>query len=309
LTRPQRILVAGSLGFIGRHVIRAVRESQPDTLLFGIGRAGVGDRRLNTYLSAEVEAENLEVIQRYVVASRPEAVINCLGSLSTNYGVTLQSNLCATEVLLQAVSKIVPGVKFVHLGSAAEYSPLKFPAKTDESAPTQPVRAYGKSKLLATRLVSEASEKGLISGVVLRVSNPLGPRMNPETLPGKVCEFIRNSKESSLLLGDLASYRDFVDVREVSRAVVLALSKLPTINGEIINIGSGVSRTARDLVRGLLRISARDVSVLQENLEGSPRSEAVSWQEMDVTKARETLGWDVDIPWRQTLHYTVYGRA
>jgi nucleoside-diphosphate-sugar epimerase len=290
LTRPQRILVAGSPGFIGRHVVRAVREIQPDALVFGIGRADVNDHLLNTYLSAEVRAENLEVIQRYVTANRPDAVVNCLGSLAADHESAMQSNLRATEVLIQAVSSVVPGVEFVHLGSAAEYSPLKFPAKTDESTPTQPVSAYGKSKLLATRLVLEASEKGLISGAVLRVSNPLGPRMNPTTLPGKVSEFIRNPGENRLLLGSLSSYRDFVDVRDVSRAVMLSLSRLPAISGEIINIGSGVSRTARELVRGLLQISGRDAT-FQENLEGSSRSETMSWQQMDVAKAREVLGW------------------
>jgi len=80
------------------------------------------------------------------------------------------------------------------------------------------------------------------------------------------------------------------------------------MSGEIINIGSGVACTARDLVRGMLRLGDRPVT-LRESFEGSSRSEAVSWQEMDVTKAREVLGWAVKIPWSQTVRYTVHGEA
>jgi len=308
LSLPRRILIAGPSGFIGGHVVRAARELQPEASLFGIGRSDVYDHRLDTHLSAEVKGENLEAIRRYVATNRPEAVVNCLGSLTADYGLAVQNNLRATEELIQAVSKVVPGIRFVHLGSAAEYAPLEFPMKTDESAPTQPISTYGKSKLLATRLVLEACDKGLISGVVLRVSNPIGPRMNPATLPGKVYQFLKDSEEAHLTVGSLASYRDFVDVREVAEAVMLALSELPAMSGEIINIGSGVARTARDLVRGMLRLGDRPVT-LRESFEGSSRSEAVSWQEMDVTKAREVLGWAAKIPWSQTVRYTVHGEA
>lgn len=308
MSAPLRILIAGPSGFVGRHVVGAAGGFRPETLLFGLGRAKERDRRLHAHFCTEVHVENLEQIRRYVASYKPEAVVNCLGSLTADHEVAVRNNVRATEVLIQAVSNIVPKIRFVHLGSAAEYSPLDSPAKTDESTPTQPISTYGKSKLLATRLVLEACNEGLISGVVLRVSNPLGPRMNPSTLPGKIYQFIVDASEEHLTLGSLASYRDFVDAREVSNAVMLALSKLPDISGETVNIGSGVARTARELVSGMLQLSSRPVT-LRESSGGSSRSEAVGWQEMDVARAREVLGWSAKVPWAQTLRYTVHGDA
>lgn len=132
--------------------------------------------------------------------------------------------------------------------------------------------------------------------------------MDPSTLPGKVVRFVEDSEENQLSLGSLAAYRDFVDAREMASAAVLALSKLPTASGEVVNIGSGDARTARDLVLGMLQFSTHRVTV-QEGVEGSSRSETVGWQEMDATKARETLGWTVTIPWLRTLRYTVRGEV
>lgn len=304
MSLPQRILVAGSTGFIGRHVIRVVRESLPDALVFGLGRREEQNDRLDSYFSVDVRAENLASIQEYIAARRPDAVVNCLGALTIDRESAMQSNFRVTEVLIRAV----PGIKFVHLGSAAEYSPLEFAKRTDESTPTRPVSAYGESKLLATELVLDLCRKEQIFGTVLRVSNPLGPQMSPATLPGKVSEFLMDSGEERLLLGKLNAYRDFVDVRDVAQAIVLALLRLPAISGEVINVGSGTARTARDLVDGMLGLSARNVT-LHEDRESYSGPQEVCWQEMDITKAQKLLGWSAEIPWPETLHYTVSGRA
>ena len=306
MNTPQRILITGSCGFVGRHVIRAARESWPDAALFGLGRTEARNHRLDAYLPVDVNVENLDVLQGYIAANRPEAVVNCLGSLSADHDTAMRGNVRTTEALIRAVSDVALGTRLVHLGSAAEYAPLEPPTRTSELAPTEPVGVYGTSKLLATRLVLEASEEGLISGMVLRLSNPLGPRMAPATLPGKVYDFVRDSGEEHLTLGNLAPYRDFVDAREVADAVTLALLRLPSVSGEVINVGSGVARRVRDLVHGMLQFSASSVT-LREASESSPRSGVVGWQEMDVSKARKLLGWSTRVPWSETLRYAVHG--
>lgn len=304
MNRPGCILTAGSAGFIGRHVVEAAREAWSDASLFGLGRASGCDPRLDAYLCVDVRAENAEKVGGYVEDNEPDAVINCLGAVTSDYEAAVRGNLDTTQVLIQAVSGPSPGIGLVHLGPAAEYSPLEPPAKTDEATPPDPVSAYGKSKLRATRIVREATERGGISGLILRASNSIGPRMDPATLPGRGYEFLARSREDVLTLGSLASYRDFVDVRDVARAAVLAVSGLPTMRGKVFNVGSAVARTARELVRGMSRGSERDVA-LRENAEGSSRSGAVGWQEMDVAKAPEVLGWVPRIPLSQTLRYAV----
>ena len=303
------VLVAGSAGFVGRHVVRALKERLPDAAVCGIGRSrGRGGPHLDAYLPVEVRPENLGEVGRCLSSGPVEAVVNCLGALTNDRESAARDNVRATETLIEAASGVVPKVAFVHFGSAAEYAPLEPPHRTDESTPTRPTSAYGESKLEATRLVLEAGRAGLISGTVLRLSNPVGPGMPPTTLPGKVLEFAASTTGGDVLsLGDLSSCRDFVDVRDAASAAVLALLNPPAAGGEVLNIGSGVARRARDLVRGLLEASARPGATFRESSEGSARSEAVGWQEMDASRAREVLGWKPNTPWPETLRYTVHG--
>ena len=305
------MLVAGSQGFVGRHVVRALKERLPQAAVYGIGRSGARGHSLDAFFPTQVRPENPGEIQRYLSsgsAGRIDAVVNCLGALTNDPESATRDNVRSTEALIEAVSGVAPGAAFVHFGSAAEYAPLEPPHRTNESTPTRPTSAYGESKLAATRLVLEAGRAGLIQGTVLRLSNPIGPNMSPTTLPGKVLEFLSNTTEGDVLhLGDLSSYRDFVDVRDAAGAAVLALLSRPATGEDVLNVGSGVARGARDLVRGLLKASARPSAAFRESSEGSARSGAVGWQEMDVSGAREALGWNPDTPWPETLRHTVRG--
>ena len=302
------MLVAGSAGFVGRHVVRAVKKRLPDAAVHGIGRSGIREDPLDEFFRVEVRTENLEEIRRYLSTARIDAVVNCLGALTNDSESATRDNVRATEALIEAVSKAVPGAAFVHFGSAAEYAPLSPPRKTDEFTPTRPTSAYGESKLAATQLVLQGASTGQIPSTVLRLSNPIGPGMPTTTLPGKVTEFLASTtQEDVLTLGDLSSYRDFVDVRDAAHAAVLALLNPSAKGGEILNIGSGVARRARDLVRGLLEAGARPGTSFRENSEGSARSGAVGWQEMDASRAREVLGWRPYTPWPETLRYAVRG--
>jgi nucleoside-diphosphate-sugar epimerase len=92
-----------------------------------------------------------------------------------------------------------------------------------------------------------------------------------------------------LRLGDLSAYRDFVDVRDVARAVALAVTA-PGPLPPVLNIGGGGAVPVRELVRGLARMAGFR-GRLEESAGGSARSAEVSWQCSDVSAAARVLGW------------------
>lgn len=115
------------------------------------------------------------------------------------------------------------------------------------------------------------------------------------SLPGRTAAQLRAADRDPaavLRLGDLSAHRDFVDVRDLARAVALAVTA-PGPLPPVLNIGGGRAVPVRELVRGLAR-RADFRGRLEENsggTVGSARSARVSWQCSDITAADRALGW------------------
>ncbi|MYU64475.1 NAD-dependent epimerase/dehydratase family protein, partial [Streptomyces sp. SID69] len=181
-----------------------------------------------------------------------------------------------------------PAARLVHLGSAAEYGPGTPCAAVTESAPARPVTSYGATKLAGTLAVTSAG----LDAVVLRIGNPVGPGAPPASLPGRMAALLGaagSDPGAVLRLGDLSAYRDFVDVRDVARAVALAVTA-PGPLPPVLNIGGGGAVPVRDLVHGLARLAGFR-GTLAEDGDGSARSAQVSWQCSDIGAAERALGW------------------
>jgi nucleoside-diphosphate-sugar epimerase len=215
-------------------------------------------------------------------------VINCAGATGGDAVTLAEVNARGPAVLCAALREAAPAVRLVHLGSAAEYGPGTPHTRVPESSAVRPVGPYGATKLAGTVAVTASG----LDAVVLRVGNPVGPGAPPTGLPGRITGLLRSAgpdPDAVLRLGDLSAHRDFVDVRDVARAVQFAVTApgpLPTV----LNIGSGRAVPVRELVRGLAD-KAGFRGRIEENAAGSTRSAEVSWQCSDITAAEEALGW------------------
>ncbi|MFE9742224.1 NAD-dependent epimerase/dehydratase family protein [Streptomyces sp. NPDC006477] len=93
-----------------------------------------------------------------------------------------------------------------------------------------------------------------------------------------------------LRLGDLSAYRDFVDVRDVARAVELAVTAAAALP-PVLNVGGGEAVPVRELVRRLADAAGFRGRIVEADGSGSARSAQVSWQCSDIGAARLALGW------------------
>ncbi|WP_153815300.1 NAD-dependent epimerase/dehydratase family protein [Streptomyces sp. SUK 48] len=275
-----RILVLGGTGYLGRRVTERVRALPGAHLLAG-GRTGAE-------YTVDLAADPTERLAKTLAAAAPDAVVNCAGATGGDPVTLAEVNARGPAVLCAALREAAPAARLVHLGSAAEYGPGTPCAAVTESAPARPVTPYGATKLAGTLAVTSAG----LDAVVLRIGNPVGPGAPPASLPGRMAALLRaagSDPGAVLRLGDLSAYRDFVDVRDVARAVALAVTA-PGPLPPVLNIGGGGAVPVRDLVQGLARLAGFR-GTLAEDGDGSARSAQVSWQCSDIGAAERALGW------------------
>ncbi|TWV33670.1 NAD(P)-dependent oxidoreductase [Streptomyces misionensis] len=275
-----RILVLGGTGYLGRHVTERLR-ALPGARLSAAGRTGAE-------YAVDLAADRPERLAKTLAAAAPDAVVNCAGATGGDPVTLAEVNARGPAVLCAALREAAPTARLVHLGSAAEYGPGTPGVPVAESAPARPVTPYGATKLAGTLAVAAAA----LDAVVLRIGNPVGPGAPSAGLPGRMAALLRSAgpdPSAVLRLGDLSAYRDFVDVRDVARAVALAVTA-PAPLPAVLNIGGGGAVPVRDLVRGLARMAGFR-GRLEESAGGSARSAEVSWQCSDVTAAARVLGW------------------
>ncbi|MFD5950368.1 NAD-dependent epimerase/dehydratase family protein [Streptomyces collinus] len=276
-----RILVLGFTGYLGTHVVERLR-ALPGAQVLGGGRSPAAD------LDVDLALARPERLAKALASAAPDTVINCAGATGGDTVTLAEVNARGPAVLCAALREAAPAARLVHLGSAAEYGPGAPGIPVTESAATCPVGPYGATKLAGTVAVTDSG----LDAVVLRVGNPVGPGAPPSGLPGRIAALLRKTgpgPEAVLRLGDLSAHRDFVDVRDVARAAVLAATA-PGPLPPVLNIGGGRAVAVRDLVRGLADLAGFRGRI-EEGTAGSARSAQVSWQCSDIAAAGRALGW------------------
>ncbi len=133
-------------------------------------------------------------------------------------------------------------------------APLE-PRAVPEDAPADPRNVYAATKLAQEHLCAAYGRESGVPVTALRYHNVYGPRMPRDTPYAGVASIFRSSLEAGeapAVFEDGAQRRDFVHVRDVARANVLALTAGEPATGAL-NVCSGTPRTVGDMAAALAR--------------------------------------------------------
>jgi dTDP-L-rhamnose 4-epimerase len=170
------------------------------------------------------------------------------------------------------------------------------PEAVPEDAPADPRNVYAATKLHQEHLCFVFGREHRVPVTALRYHNVYGPRMPRDTPYAGVAAIFRSDVDSGRaprVLEDGLQRRDFVHVRDVARATVLALMADPPVAGPL-NIASGTPRAVLDLAHAFVAASA----------DGAPPPEVVGGYRLgDVRhvfaatgRASAQLGFNAQVP-------------
>jgi nucleoside-diphosphate-sugar epimerase len=293
---PPRILVLGAGGFLGRSIVHHLASTGAAELVLHSRR---DDVRVGAHVAVESHMLDLldcapGTIAELIDEVAPDAVVNCVGLAVGEPDEMTRANV---DLVLRLIAELegCRDVHLVHLGSAAEYGVQRHNHPVSETACAAPVGVYGFTKLKATEQLMRAAAEERISVTVLRVCNPVGRFSPVTTLPGSAARKINAALRTGareINLGALNSWRDYVDTRDIARAVLAAAMTTPG-SSSVLNVGRGEAVESGHLVKTLAVIAGYDGDVIQSGAR-SAISASVDWVCADVRAIKDSLGWTAE---------------
>lgn len=283
-------LVTGAAGFLGSalanrlaadgHSVRGLDDlsaGDPARLAKGVlfTRGDVNDRpKLWTLLQ--------DVACVYHLAARvsvPESVLYPREYNAVNVGGTVSVMEAMRDAGVQRVVLVSSGAVYGDHGR----QPL------DEAQTPNPRSPYAVSKLSAEYYVQTIGHLWGLETVALRVFNAYGPGQPlPAAHAPVIPRFLKQALQGGSLVvhGDGHQTRDYVYVDDVVEALVAAATA-QQINRQVINVGSGLETSVRELARLVSEVTGHPVEALYSNAENG----GVSRMCADITLAAARLGF------------------
>ncbi len=296
----RRVLVTGGAGFIGSHIVEAYLAAGWDvTALDDLSRGKASQVPAGVPL---IVADIRSDLARSTAATGGFEVLNHhAAQIDVRYSVEHPSadadiNIAGFVNMLEgAAAGGVRRVVFASSGGVVYGNPDVIP--TPETAPKGPVSPYGVSKLAGEHYLRALGALHAFEGVALRYANVCGPRQDPKSEAGVVSIFVSRllAGQPLSIFGDGKQTRDYVSVKDVARANVLASGAvLPTDadhDARAFNIATGIERTVLELAEAAGRVTGRTPELRME----AARPGEILRSALDVKKAADVLGWRPEV--------------
>ncbi|MGN5239909.1 MULTISPECIES: UDP-glucose 4-epimerase GalE [unclassified Rhodococcus (in: high G+C Gram-positive bacteria)] len=209
-----------------------------------------------------------------------------------------QGNVVCTLALLEAM-RLSGTPRLVFSSTAATYGePEQVPITED--APTRPTNPYGASKLAIDHAISSYAHAHGIAATSLRYFNVAGAyrgagenRVVETHLIPLVLQVALGQRERISVFGtdwptkDGTAIRDYIHVKDLADAHVLALSKATAGAHRIYNLGSGEGFTVREVISSCERITGLPIAAADAPRRAGDPAVLIA----SSARAIDELGW------------------
>ncbi len=305
-------LITGGAGFIGSNlclellsqghavtVLDNFFSGKRENLAFVQDHEGFSER----FTLVEGDIRDLELLTRLFGETHFDAVFHmaAIGSVPLSVEKPLfthEVNATGTLNILESARKHQSGT-VVFSGSCAVYGDEPTLPK-QESMAAVPISPYASQKYLGELYARNYHDLFQLPVVCLRYFNVFGQHQDPASLyaaviPIFISRLLRG--EAPSIFGDGEQSRDFIYVKDVVRANILASQADSSQHGKVFNIGGGKQTSLNELYRSIQELLPSELSACYE----AERAGDIRYSYADVSLAQKGLGFSADYSVQQGL--------
>ena len=242
------ILVTGANGGFGKVFLPLLRAYYNEPVVCtGRSRIDRGD-----YCTCDLT--DMRAVDDLIKGIRPRLIFHLAGSFAGQFETDFQVNTLSAKYIFESILNEGLATRVVVFGSAAEYGVVvSSDNPVPETLPCRPVSTYGLTKAFQTDMATYYARTTNIDVVVARIFNLATPGLSQRLFYGRAEAMILAYKKGEikqLEFGNLESQRDYIEL-DPATDQLLAIAER-ALSGEIYNVGSGIPKSMRLILKDLL---------------------------------------------------------
>lgn len=305
-----KVAVTGGAGFIGSHLVDKLLSEGHEVVAIDNLVNGKEENLTTAMTYATFRFEEADILEGSLMTQLLDGVdvvfhLACLGvrhsihSPFENHLVNAEGSLNVLEAARMNKVK-----KFFYISTSEIYGDItSFPI--NENGVPLPKTVYGSSKLAGENYAYSYYKCYNLDVTITRIFNNYGPRAHyegdaGEIIPRSIVQMLYG--KAPIIFGDGSVTRDFFYVKDTARALA-DLMLNDKLTGQIINIGTGVEITMKNLMEQLIDTMGLSSTMKIDFQEDRPADVPRLW--VDPTKFLAITNFSNAMPFNEGLKETV----
>ena len=295
----KKVLVTGSDGFIGSHLVEALLEK-------GISvRAFVFYNSFNSWgWLNHLSANKPELLEIFLGDIRdPNGVMEAMKGIDVVFHLAaliaipfsyhspdsyVDTNIKGTLNVLQAVKRNKVK-RMIHTSTSEVYGSAQY-VPIDELHPIRPQSPYAATKSAADDLALSFYRSFNLPVTILRPFNTFGPRQSARAVIPTILSQICSNKDK-LVIGNTDAVRDFNYVADTVNAFISLSEANDEVNGNVYNAGSGLDISIKDILEVAQAIANKKIEIVVDNARLRPKKSEVDRLLCNSEKIKSICNW------------------
>ena len=285
--KNKNVLITGGTGFLGKNLTPLLRQAGADVVSTG----------RNYDLTDADKCEELFKLKKYDLIIHG-AAFQGAGDFTIKFPADqfYKNNLIHTNTL-NAWHRWQPQATMVGIGSTCSY-PGNMPVLAESDYFTGPlhpsVETYGLTKCVMQQGIKAYKKQYGLKGTTVVFATLYGPHDEFDisrshvvsALIQKFCDAVKDGKDEVEVWGDGTQTRELIYIDDQIDGLLMASE----YEGDLINIGSGIETSIRDLAEMIKRLSGFEGRIDYN----TDRFVGVKRKVLNINEAKESFGWTVN---------------